>query len=106
MIQEAIVALIVVVAGAYLAWRWMPKRWRRAAAGQVAAGSQRVGLVDAERAESLAHSLAKDRGCGACDSCAPSCASKGGAASPGEGQAASSASGGPAKAEVRLMRRH
>jgi alkylhydroperoxidase family enzyme len=102
MIQEAIVALIVVVAAAYLAWRWMPKRWRRAAAGQVAAGSQRAGLVDAEQAEALARSLAKDRGCGACASCAPSCASKGGVASPAEGQAP--APGRAAQSEVRLMR--
>ncbi|MDM0043609.1 hypothetical protein QTH91_03865 [Variovorax dokdonensis] len=103
MIQEAIVALIVVLAAAYLAWRWMPKRWRRAAAGQVAAGSQRAGLVDAEGAQLLAQSLAKDRGCGACASCSPTCASKGAGTATGH-EAGRPASGRSAQSEVRLMR--
>ncbi|HYP84799.1 DUF6587 family protein [Variovorax sp.] len=102
MIQEVIVALIVLVAGLYLAWRWMPARWRRAAAGQVAAGSQRTGLVDAEQADRLARSLAKSSGCGACDSCAPTCASKGGGADATD--PAHPAKGRAAQTEVRFMR--
>jgi hypothetical protein len=73
MTQQIIVALIVGLAAFYAVWRWMPAGWRRAAAGKLASGSQRAGLVDAERAERLAASLAKSSGCGACDSCG-SCA--------------------------------
>jgi len=73
MTQQIIVALIVGLAAFYAVWRWMPAAWRRAAAGKLASGSQRAGLVDAERAERLAASLAKSSGCGACDSCG-SCA--------------------------------
>ena len=69
MTQEFLVGLIVALAALYAVWRWMPGSWRRAAAGRVAAGSHRAGLVDAERAERLAASLGKASGCGSCDSC-------------------------------------
>ena len=69
MAQQIIVALIVALAALYAVWRWMPTRWRRAAAGKLASGTQRAGLVDAERAEQLAASLGKSTGCGSCDSC-------------------------------------
>lgn len=81
--QNIVVFLIVAGAALYAAWRWMPAGWRRGAARQVAAGSQRAGLVDAQQAEKLAASLAKTSGCGSCDSCG-SCATPrtGGAADP------------------------
>jgi len=69
MTQELIVGLIVLMAALSAAWRWMPAGWRRVAARQLAAGTQRAGLVDQERADQLAASLAKSSGCGACDSC-------------------------------------
>lgn len=69
MTQHIVVALIVALAAVYTVWRWIPGSWRRAAAGRLAAGSQRAGLVDAERARQLAASLGKVSGCGACDSC-------------------------------------
>ena len=69
MLQQIIVFAIVAFAAVYALWRWMPGGWRRAAAGKLAAGSQRAGLVDAERADRLAASLAKTSGCGDCDSC-------------------------------------
>ena len=69
MAQQIIVGLIVALAALYAVWRWMPAGWRRAAAGKVAAGSQRAGLVDAQRATALAASLSKSSGCGSCDSC-------------------------------------
>ncbi len=69
MAQEIVVAVIVALAALYALWRWMPGGWRRALAARLAAGSQRAGLVDAQRAEQLAKSLGKASGCGACDSC-------------------------------------
>ena len=90
MTQEIIVGLIVALAAFYALWRWMPANWRRAAAGKVAAGTQRAGLVDAQRAQQLAASLAKASGCGACDSCG-SCGSAGRKAEP-EGQTAAARS--------------
>jgi len=69
MTQNIIVALIVGLAALYAVWRWMPASWRRSAAGHVASGSQRAGLIDQERARQLAASLAKTSGCGSCDSC-------------------------------------
>jgi len=69
MTQQIIVGLIVALAALYAAWRWMPAGWRRAAAARLASGSQRAGLVDAQRAQQLAASLAKTSGCGSCDSC-------------------------------------
>lgn len=69
MTQELIVGLIVVAAALSATWRWMPAHWRRVAAQQLAAGTQRAGLVDQQRADQLAASLAKSSGCGACDSC-------------------------------------
>jgi hypothetical protein len=69
MTQQIIVALIVALAAVYAAWRWMPGRWRRALAVKIAAGSQRAGLVDAQRARQLAAALGKTSGCGSCDSC-------------------------------------
>ena len=62
MAQELIVGLIVASAAFYAVWRWMPAGWRRSAARKVATGTQRAGLVDAERAEQLAASLAKTSG--------------------------------------------
>ncbi|WP_213955523.1 MULTISPECIES: DUF6587 family protein [unclassified Variovorax] len=69
MTQQIIVGLIVAAAAIYAAWRWMPAGWRRGAAQKLAAGGQRAGLVDEERARQLAASLSKSSGCGACDSC-------------------------------------
>ena len=69
MAQNLIVGLIVALAAVYAVWRWMPAGWRRSAATKLAAGSHRAGLVDAQRADALAASLAKTSGCGACDSC-------------------------------------
>ena len=69
MTQQIIVGLIVALAAIYAVWRWMPAGWRRAAAGRLASGTQRAGLVDAQRAKQLADSLAKSSGCGSCDSC-------------------------------------
>ena len=69
MTQQIIVGLIVALAALYAVWRWMPAGWRRSAAAKLAAGSQRAGLVDAQRAQALAASLAKSSGCGSCDSC-------------------------------------
>lgn len=80
MTQNLIVGLIVALAAVYAVWRWMPAAWRRAAATRVAAGSHKAGLVDAQRAEALAASLAKRSGCGSCDSCG-SCATPGDKAS-------------------------
>jgi hypothetical protein len=76
MTQQIIVGLIVGLAALYAVWRWMPAGWRRAAAAHLASGSQRAGLVDAQRARQLADSLAKSSGCGSCDSCG-SCAAPG-----------------------------
>jgi bacterioferritin-associated ferredoxin len=69
MTQQIIVGLIVSFAAACAVWRWMPAGWRRSIAARLAAGSQRAGLVDAQRARALAASLAKTSGCGSCDSC-------------------------------------
>ena len=69
MTQQIIVGLIVGLAAFYAVWRWMPAGWRRAAAARLASGSQRAGLVDAQRAQQLATSLARTSGCGSCDSC-------------------------------------
>ena len=69
MAQNLIVGIIVALAAVYAVWRWMPAGWRRSAATKLAAGSHRAGLVDAQRADALAASLAKTSGCGACDSC-------------------------------------
>ncbi|GAA4328252.1 hypothetical protein GCM10023165_00450 [Variovorax defluvii] len=81
MTQQIIVGLIVALAALYAVWRWMPAHWRRSAAAHLASGSQRAGLVDAQRARKLAESLAKTSGCGSCDSCG-SCATP--AASPAD----------------------
>ena len=75
--QEAIVALIVVVAAAYAAWRWMPGALKRKAAGAIAGGSQRLGMTDEAGAQKLSEALSAPSGCGACAKCAPSCATKG-----------------------------
>ena len=53
MTQEMIVGLIVALAACYALWRWMPSAWRRAAAARLASGTQRAGLVDAERAQHI-----------------------------------------------------
>ena len=75
--QEALVVLIVVVAAAYAAWRWMPGALRRKAAGAIAGGSQRLGMTDEAGAQKLSEALSAPSGCGACAKCAPSCASQG-----------------------------
>ena len=69
MTQQIIVGLIVALAAFYAVWRWMPAGWRRVAAARLASGTQRAGLVDAQRARQLADSLAKTSGCGSCDDC-------------------------------------
>jgi hypothetical protein len=69
MTQQLIVGLIVALAAVYAVWRWMPAGWRRSAASTLASGSHRAGLVDRQRADALAASLAKSSGCGSCDSC-------------------------------------
>jgi hypothetical protein len=69
MTQQLIVGLIVAAAALYAVWRWMPAGWRRSAAHKLAVGSQRAGLVDEARAQTLAALLAKSSGCGACDTC-------------------------------------
>jgi len=69
MAQQLIVGLIVAAAAFYAVWRWMPAGWRRSAARKLASGTHRAGLVDQERADQLAASLAKTSGCGSCDSC-------------------------------------
>lgn len=69
MTQQLIVGLIVAAAAFYAVWRWMPAGWRRSAAHKLAAGTHRAGLVDQQRADQLAASLAKTSGCGSCDSC-------------------------------------
>ena len=68
MTQQISVGLIVACAAIYAVWRWMPAAWRRSAATKLAAGTHRAGLVDAQRADALAASLAKTSGCGSCDS--------------------------------------
>lgn len=75
MTQQLIVGLIVAAAAFYAVWRWMPAGWRRSAAHKLAAGTHRAGLVDQQRADQLAASLAKTSGCGSCDTCG-SCAPK------------------------------
>ena len=75
--QEAIVALIVVLAAAYAAWRWMPVALKRKAAGAIAGGSQRLGMTDEAGAQKLSEALSAASGCGACSKCAPNCATKG-----------------------------
>ena len=37
MTQQIVVGLIVALAALYAIWRWMPARWRRAAAARLAA---------------------------------------------------------------------
>lgn len=88
MAQNLIVGIIVALAAVYALWRWMPAGWRRSVAGQLAAGSQRAGLVDAQRADALAASLAKTSGCGACDSCGSCGSAKTGQAATGAPRAA------------------
>ncbi|CAM3637589.1 hypothetical protein [Paracidovorax anthurii] len=64
MAQEWIVVAIVAVAAAYLAWKWMPARWRG-----------RLGAVHP--------ALAESSGCGGCSSCGSGAA--GGCATTGAG---------------------
>jgi hypothetical protein len=89
MAQQLIVGLIVAAAAFYAVWRWMPAGWRRGAARKLAAGTRRAGLVDQERADQLAASLAKTSGCGSCDSCGscgPKATDKNDAEEAGRGQ--------------------
>ncbi|AVS80433.1 hypothetical protein C8244_05135 [Paracidovorax avenae] len=69
--QEWIVAAAVALAAAYVAWKWMPARWRA-----------RLGGVHP--------SLAASSGCGGCDSCGSSggggCATSPPQAGSGDGQ--------------------
>jgi hypothetical protein len=87
MTQQLIVGFIVAAAAFYAVWRWMPAGWRRSAAHKLAAGTHRAGLVDQQRAEQLAASLAKTSGCGSCDSCG-SCGPKTPANKPSESEKA------------------
>ena len=91
MTQQLIVGLIVAAAAFYAVWRWMPAGWRRGAAQKLAAGTQRAGLIDEERAKERAASLAETSGCGPCDSCG-SCAPKAPLKQPEAEQVASSPS--------------
>lgn len=97
MTQQLIVGLIVALAAVYAVWRWMPGGWRRSAAARLAAGSQRAGLVDAQRAAAIAASLSKSSGCGSCDTCG-SCGTAGKPAN-GPADERASANGTPARAE-------
>ena len=101
MTQQIIVWLIVALAALYAVWRWMPAAWRRAAASQLAAGSHRAGLVDAERARQLEATLAKTSGCGSCDSCGACAPKDKRLAEAGPGGAAAS-SGTPPSLDARL----
>ena len=93
--QEAVVALVVVLAAAYAVWHWLPGRLKRRAAGAIAEGSQRLGVTDAAGAQKLSATLAAPSGCGACAQCAPSCASgKQGAADAADAVDAASPSAG------------
>ncbi len=65
MLQQFIVALAAICA----VWHWMPSDWRRSAAVKWAAGSQRIGWVDAQGADQLVASLGKACGCAACGKC-------------------------------------
>jgi hypothetical protein len=86
MTQHIIVALIVALAAIYALWRWMPGGWRRILATNLAEHSQRAGLVDAQRAQRLAATLAQAPGCGSsCDRCG-GCAGAAGRPSRGSGQ--------------------
>ncbi len=61
MAQEIIVGVIVVLAAAYVVWKWMPARWR-----------SRLGRVHP--------TLAQSTGCGGCSSCdSGSCSTPAGA---------------------------
>ncbi|MDA8447053.1 FeoB-associated Cys-rich membrane protein [Paracidovorax valerianellae] len=61
MAQEIIVGVIVVLAAAYVVWKWMPARWR-----------SRLGRVHP--------TLAQSTGCGGCSSCdSGGCGTGGGA---------------------------
>ncbi len=67
--QNAVVALIVLAAALYAAWRWMPAGWRRSLAPRMARWMARSGLVREEREAKVARSLSQTGGCGSCDSC-------------------------------------
>ncbi|WP_295529671.1 DUF6587 family protein [uncultured Pseudacidovorax sp.] len=67
--QNAVVALIVLVAAVYAAWHWMPAGWRRSLAPRMARWMARSGLVCEEREAKVARSLGQVGGCGSCDSC-------------------------------------
>ncbi|MBP7564604.1 MAG: hypothetical protein KA795_01225 [Burkholderiaceae bacterium] len=58
--QVLIVTVIVLVAAVYAAWYAMPRRWRAALAGRMGG-----------RQPQLAAVIARDPGCGACESCGP-----------------------------------
>jgi len=68
MLQETIVALIVLVAFAWAAWYWMPAAWRRAVARAMGRGGRRVGLQDGN-ARRIEKALGDAPGCGSCESC-------------------------------------
>lgn len=75
MLQQSIVALIVLVAFCWAAWYWMPAGWRRALAGLIGRGGRRIGLKDAG-AERIVRAVADAPGCSSCDSCG-SCSTPG-----------------------------
>lgn len=73
--QQAIVALIVLVAFGWAAWYWMPAGWRRGLARAAGRAARRVGLQDAG-ADRVVRAVADAPGCSSCDSCG-SCATPG-----------------------------
>ncbi|MES2186439.1 MAG: DUF6587 family protein [Pseudomonadota bacterium] len=75
MVQQAIVALIVLAAAGWATWYWMPGRWRRGLASVLARASRRAGFGE-DGAARVAQALAETPGCSSCESCG-SCATPG-----------------------------
>ena len=68
MVQDFIVAVIVLASVLYAFWMLMPAVLRSASAAALAAAARRLGLGE-QRSQSLHASLAANRGCGQCDGC-------------------------------------
>lgn len=77
--QQLAVALIVIVAALYAAWKLMPAAWRRMVTHGMLRGSVQAGMLNATRASQWQHQLDNQGGCGSCSSCK-------GCASPGQEQ--------------------
>ncbi|WP_295855967.1 DUF6587 family protein [uncultured Xylophilus sp.] len=73
--QEIVVFVIVALAAAWAARRWMPARWRQAIAGRFGRLLQRLGASE-RAATRITGRIGKAPGCSTCDSC-------GGCAAPG-----------------------